>query len=74
VLDIGPYLAGDSGAARAPSPATSKTQGFSCLPITAYRLGLVEDTSAVAAQFFARPEADKLVTEFRTGHPFQQSG
>jgi hypothetical protein len=44
VLDIGPFLTGDSGAAaprrrsRAPSPAPARTRGFSWSPITAYHL------------------------------------
>src|ERR1043166_1816888 len=58
VLDIGEYLAGDAGAA-AP-PARVKTPGFSSSPITACRSTWVDDTFAVAEQFFARPEGDKL--------------
>ena len=63
VLDIGPYLAGEPGPRRrwrAPSPAPAKTPGFSSSPITACRSDWSTTPLPSAAQFFARPEADKL--------------
>jgi isopenicillin N synthase-like dioxygenase len=63
VLDIGPYLAGGVGAAaplaRAIARACEDT-GFLVVANHGVEPRLVEDTFAVAAQFFARPEADKL--------------
>ena len=63
VLDIGPYLAGDAGA---PSPLaraiarTCQDTGFLVVANHGVAPRLIEDTFAVAAQFFARPEPDKL--------------
>jgi isopenicillin N synthase-like dioxygenase len=63
VLDIGPYLAGDPGAAAPLARAVARTfedTGF--LVVANHRVPhrLVEDAFAVAAQFFARSDADKL--------------
>jgi len=63
VLDIGPYLAGDAGAAAALARAIARTcedTGFLVVANHGVPSHLVEDTFAVAAQFFARPELDKL--------------
>jgi len=63
VLDIGPYLAGDAGAAAALACAIARTcedTGFLVVANHGVPSHLVEDTFAVAAQFFARPELDKL--------------
>src|SRR2546423_14659607 len=63
VLDIGPYLAGDAGAAAPLARAIARTcedTGFLVVANHGVEPRLVEDTFAVAAQFFARPEADKL--------------
>ena len=63
VLDIGPYLAGDAGAAAALARAiacTCEDTGFLVVANHGVPSHLVEDTFAVAAQFFARPELDKL--------------
>jgi isopenicillin N synthase-like dioxygenase len=63
VLDIGPYLAGDSGAAAPLARAIARTcedTGFLVVANHGVAPRLVEDTFAVAAQFFARPEDDKL--------------
>jgi len=63
VLDIGPYLAGDAGAAaplaRAFARACEDT-GFLVVSNHGVPPRLAEDTFAAAAQFFARPEPDKL--------------
>ena len=63
VLDIGPYLAGDAGAAAPLARAIARTcadTGFLVVANHGVAPRLVEDTFAVAAQFFARPEPDKL--------------
>ena len=63
VLDIGPYLAGDAGAAAPLARAVARTfedTGFLVIANHGIPPHLVEDTFAAAAQFFARPEADKL--------------
>src|SRR6516164_4430438 len=63
VLDIGPYLAGDAGTAaplaRAFARACEDT-GFLVVSNHGVPPRLAEDTFAAAAQFFARPEPDKL--------------
>ena len=63
VLDIGPYLAGDARRAAPLARAIARTcedTGFLVVANHGVPPRLVEDTFAVAAQFFARPEADKL--------------
>ena len=63
VLDIGPYLAGEPGAAAPLARAIARTcedTGFLVVANHGVPPALVDDTFAVAAQFFARPEADKL--------------
>jgi isopenicillin N synthase-like dioxygenase len=63
VLDIGPYLAGDAGAAAPLARAVASTfedTGFLVIANHGIPPRLVEGTFAAAAQFFARPEADKL--------------
>jgi isopenicillin N synthase-like dioxygenase len=63
VLDIGPYLAGEAGAAASLARAVARTcedTGFLVVANHGIPPHLVEDTFAVATQFFARPEADKL--------------
>ena len=63
VLDIGPYLAGDAGAAAPLARAIARTcedTGFLVVANHGVPPHLVEDTFAVATQFFARPEPDKL--------------
>jgi isopenicillin N synthase-like dioxygenase len=69
VLDIGPYLAGETGAAarlgRAIAPTFEDT-GFLVIADHGVSPRLVEDTFAVATQFFARPAADKLALKCRT--------
>ena len=63
VLDIGPYLAGDPGAAAPLARAIARTcedTGFLVVANHGVPSRLAEDTFAVAAQFFARPEPDKL--------------
>jgi isopenicillin N synthase-like dioxygenase len=63
VLDIGPYLAGETGAAAPLARAISRTcedTGFLVIVNHGVPLHLVEDTFAVAARFFARLEPDKL--------------
>jgi len=63
VLDIGPYLAGDAGAAAPLARAIARTcedTGFLVIANHGVAPRLAEDTFAVAAQFFERPEADKL--------------
>ena len=63
VVDIGPYLASDTGAAaplaRDIAGACEDT-GFLVVANHGVPHRLVEGTFAAAAQFFARPEADKL--------------
>ncbi|MGC2413023.1 MAG: 2OG-Fe(II) oxygenase family protein [Stellaceae bacterium] len=66
VLDIGPYLAGDpaAGAPLARTIArTCEDTGFLVVANHGIPPHLVEDTFAVAAQFFARAEADKLALQ-----------
>jgi isopenicillin N synthase-like dioxygenase len=63
VLDIGPYLAGDPGAAAPLARAVAYTcqdTGFLVIANHGIPYWLVEDTFAVAARFFARPETEKL--------------
>ena len=63
VLDIGPYLAGDAGAAAPLARAIARTcedTGFLVVANHGVPPRLVEDTFAVASQFFARAEPDKL--------------
>ena len=63
VLDIGPYLAGDAGAVAPLAAAIARTcedTGFLVISNHGVAPRLAEDTFAVAAQFFARPEPDKL--------------
>ena len=63
VLDIGPYLAGEAGAAAPLARAIARTcedTGFLVVANHGVPQRLVDDTFAVAAKFFARPEADKL--------------
>ena len=63
VFDIGPYLAGDAGAAAPLARAIARTcedTGFLVVANHGVPPHLVEDTFAVAAQFFARPQPDKL--------------
>jgi non-haem dioxygenase in morphine synthesis N-terminal len=63
VLDIGPYLAGLFGAAAPLARAvacTCEDTGFLVVANHGIPPRLVEDTFAAAAQFFAKPEADKL--------------
>jgi isopenicillin N synthase-like dioxygenase len=63
VLDIGPYLAGDAGAAAPLARAIIRTfedTGFLVVSNHGVEHRLVDDTFAVAAQFFARPSPDKL--------------
>jgi len=63
VLDIGPYLAGDRAAAAPLACAIARTcedTGFLVVANHGVPPRLVADTFAVAAQFFARPEVDKL--------------
>jgi len=63
VLDIGPYLAGDSGAAASLARAVARTcedTGFLVIANHGIPHRLVEDAFAIASQFFSRPEAEKL--------------
>ena len=63
VLDIGPHLAGDTSAAARLARAFARTfedTGFLVLANHGVPPRLCADTFAVAAQFFARPVADKL--------------
>src|SRR5918993_757516 len=63
VLDIGAYLAGEAGAAAPLARAIARTcedTGFLVVANHGVPQQLVEDTFAVAQQFFARPEPDKL--------------
>src|SRR5262245_16821509 len=64
VLDIGAYLAGEAGAAAPLARAIARTcedTGFLVVANHGVPQRLVDDTFAVAQQFFARPEGDKLV-------------
>src|SRR5712671_3656411 len=63
VLDLGPYLAGDAGAAAPLARAIARTcedTGFLVVANHGVPPHLVEETFAVATQFFARPEPHKL--------------
>jgi isopenicillin N synthase-like dioxygenase len=63
VLDIGPYLAGDPNAAGPLARAIARTcedTGFAVIANHGVPARLAENTFALAAKFFARPEADKL--------------
>ena len=63
VLDIGAYLAGDTGAAAPLARVIARTcedTGFLVVANHGVPPRLVEDTFAVAVQFFARPEPEKL--------------
>ena len=63
MLDIGPYLAGDAGAAAPLVRAVARTcedTGFLVIANHGVPPHLAEDTFAIAAQFFARSEPDKL--------------
>src|SRR5436190_21924531 len=63
VLDIGPYLAGDAAAAGPLARAIARTcedTGFAVIANHGVPARLAENTFALAAKFFARPEADKL--------------
>src|SRR4029077_5376923 len=63
VLDIGPYLAGDAGAVAPLARAIARTcedTGFLVISNHGVAPRFVEDTFAVAAQFFAWLEPDKL--------------
>src|SRR5215467_7349778 len=63
VLDIAAYLAGEPGAASPLARAIARTcedTGFLVIANHGVAPRLVEDTFAAAAQFFARPEPDKL--------------
>jgi isopenicillin N synthase-like dioxygenase len=71
VLDIGPYLAGDGGAATPLARAIARTcedTGFLVVSNHGVAPRLAEDTFAVAAQFFARPEPDKLALKIGKYH------
>src|SRR6185503_14190253 len=77
VLDIGAYLAGEAGAAPPLAQAIARTcedTGFLVVANHGVPLRLVDDTFAVAQQFFARPEPDKLalkIGEYNIGYlPF----
>ena len=77
VLDIGPFLAGDPDAAAPLARAVARTcedTGFLVVANHGVPQRLVDDTFAVATQFFARPEADKLalkVGQYNIGYlPF----
>src|SRR5215831_5879784 len=63
VLDIAAYLAGAAGAAAPLAGAIARTcedTGFLVVANHGVPQHLVDDTFAVARQFFARPEGDKL--------------
>src|SRR6266853_2802763 len=63
VLDIGPFLAGKPDAAAPLARAVVRTcedTGFLVVANHGVPQRLVDDTFAAAAQFFARPEANKL--------------
>jgi isopenicillin N synthase-like dioxygenase len=69
VLDIGAYLAGESGAAAPLARAIARTcedTGFLVVTNHGVPQHLVEDTFAVAERFFARPEGDKLALKVGT--------
>jgi isopenicillin N synthase-like dioxygenase len=63
VLDIGPFLAGEPDAAAPLARAVARTcadTGFLVVANHGVPPRLVDDTFAAAAQFFARPDSDKL--------------
>src|SRR5438034_519016 len=63
VLDIGAYLAGEAGTAALQARTIARTcedTGFLVVANHGVPQHLVDDTFAVAQQFFARPEGDKL--------------
>src|SRR6516225_8768783 len=63
VLEIGPYLAGEPGAGAPLARAIARTcedTGFLVIANHGVAPRLVADTFAVAAQFFSRPEPEKL--------------
>ncbi len=63
VLDIGPFLAGEPDAAARLAHAVARTcedTGFLVVANHGVPQRLVDDTFAAAAQFFARPDSDKL--------------
>src|SRR6266576_1643344 len=69
VLDIGAYLAGEAGAAAPLARAIARTcedTGFLVVANHGVPQHLVDDTFAVAQQFFARPEGDKLALKIGT--------
>src|SRR6266700_3485955 len=69
VLDIGAYLAGEAGAAAPLARAIARTcedTGFFVVANHGVPQHLVDDTFAVAQQFFARPEGDKLALKIGT--------
>jgi isopenicillin N synthase-like dioxygenase len=77
VVDIGPYLAGETGAAARLARMIARTfedTGFLVVANHGVPPRLAEDTFAAAAQFFARPAADKLalrIGEYNIGYlPF----
>jgi isopenicillin N synthase-like dioxygenase len=77
VLDIGPFLAGEPDAKAPLARAVARTcedTGFLVVANHGVPQRLVDDTFAVAAQFFARPERDKLalkVGQYNIGYlPF----
>src|SRR5689334_2990009 len=77
VLDIGPFLAGDPEAAVPLARAVARTcedTGFLVVANHGVPQRLLDDTFAVAAQFFARSERDKLaqkVGQYNIGYlPF----
>src|SRR5262245_63456467 len=81
VLDIGAFLAGEAGAAAPLARAIARTcedTGFLVVANHGVPQRLVDDTFAVAEQFFARPEGDKLalkVGKYNIGYlPFGGPG
>ena len=70
MLDISAYLAGEAGAAAPLARAIARTcedTGFLVVANHGVPQQLVDDTFAVAQQFFARPFAARM-----TGHKGQQ--
>ena len=68
VLDIGAYLVGEAGAAAPLARAIARTcedTGFLVVASHGVPQHLIDATFAVAQQFFARPEQDKLA--FKVG-------
>ena len=69
VLDIGAYLAGEAAAATPLARAIARTcedTGFLVVANHGVPQQLVDGTFAVAQQFFARPEGDKLTLKVGT--------